>query len=65
MNQATNILLVVLAVIGAIALIGAVCMWLMYGMMMGPGMMGGFGFVLALITAIAAAILLTRTKAAS
>ncbi|HEX5104014.1 MAG TPA: hypothetical protein VFV87_09405 [Pirellulaceae bacterium] len=66
MNQATNILLIVLAVIGAIALFGAACMWLMYGMMMGPGMASGFGLLLALvIIAIAVVLLLTRTKAAS
>jgi hypothetical protein len=40
MNQLTNILLIALAVIVALVLIGMLSMWLMHGMMMGPGMMG-------------------------
>lgn len=64
MNQLTNILLIVLAVIVALALIGVLGMWLMHGMMMGPGMIGGgFGIVLALvILVVGAAVLLSRAK---
>jgi hypothetical protein len=45
-NSATNIILIVLAIVGAIALISLLSMWLMHGMMMGGGMMGLLSFVL-------------------
>jgi hypothetical protein len=64
MNQSTNVLILVLAVIGAIALVGVLGMWLMHGMMMGPSMMaGGFGVVIALVAfGVTAGLLLARTK---
>ena len=64
MNLAKNVLILVLAVIGAIALIGVLSMWLMHGMMMGPGMMGGglgIAFVLVIL-GIATVVLLARSK---
>lgn len=64
MNHVMNILLIMLAVIGAIVLIGVLGMWLMHGMMMGPGTMGsGIGIIVALVLlGVAAVMLLLRTK---
>lgn len=64
MNHVMNILLIMLAVIGAIVLIGVLGMWLMHGMMMGSGTMGsGIGIIVALVTlGVAAVMLLFRTK---
>lgn len=67
MNQVTNVLMVVLAVLAAIALIGILSMWLMHGMMMGPGMMAGsLGIATALVVlGVAAVLLMSRAKPSS
>jgi hypothetical protein len=41
MNKETSVLIIVLAVIGAITVVGALSIWLMHGVMMG----GGFWFL--------------------
>ena len=67
-QKGPHIVLVVLAVIGAVAISGVVGMWLMHGMIMGGGMMsccGGtdgrlFGLVIIAVIVVAAALLIRR-----
>lgn len=66
-QKGPHVVLVVLAVTGAVAILGAVGMWLMHGMMMGGGMMsccGGMGgWLLGLLiigVIVVAALLLIR-----
>jgi hypothetical protein len=65
-GKGMNLIVLVLAVIGGIALLGVLGMWLMHGsMMMGGPMMGGGGWLIGLLilgALVALVVVLARRR---